>query len=207
MIRVGLCIGRKITSNVSLLYFRVKFTILYHGLFYLFYFQPSVQPSCLPTTATAHYILLYLCFVFFLCSVPKLQKWFGHPLYVLKMDCEGCEYVLADDVLNHNPHFFDYIYQFNIEIHTPNAIMTQDEHTYGLGRLYRILKLSGMLLQDYDEGFCANWQLRRGFQPSLLKTKFPTHPGCQSFLFTRNISYSEFIHKLHRNHKKTPHVA
>lgn len=129
----------------------------------------------------------------------RLRSWFGHPLYALKMDCEGCEFVLANDILDHNPHFFDFVYQFNIEIHTPKPIMTKDEYSYDLGRMYRLLRRSGLELHDFDEGTCAVWQLRKGYQLTLISSSFPQYPGCQSFLFARNVTYMHWLHGLKKN--------
>lgn len=136
-------------------------------------------------------------------SVPKLRLWLDHPLYALKMDCEGCEFVLARDILDHEPKFFDYVFQFNIEVHTPKPIMTLNEYSYDLGRLYRLLALSGLQLQQWDEGTCDRWMLRKGYQQLLIDSKFPQYPGCQSFLFARpNVTYTNWLRHLNKEAKE-----
>jgi len=132
-------------------------------------------------------------------SVPELRAWADHPLYALKMDCEGCEYSLAKDILQSDPRFFDRIFQFNIEVHTPRVYMTKNEHAYDLGRLYRLLNLAGMRLQHADNAYCAQHELRKGFQPLLKNSTFDCYPGCQSFLFARpDVTYATWLSEYHR---------
>lgn len=78
-----------------------------------------------------------------LWSVPALRKWVGHPLYALKMDCEGCEYSLGPDIMKDDIHFFDHVLQFNIEIHLPKMFAQTPEDVHNLGRLFRLIYLSG----------------------------------------------------------------
>lgn len=41
-------------------------------------------------------------------SIPALRQWLGHSrVAVLKMDCEGCEYSLGEDIENEDPMLFD----------------------------------------------------------------------------------------------------
>ena len=59
-------------------------------------------------------------------SVPSLRRWLGNRnLFALKMDCEGCEYSLADDIITEDIHFFRHVYQFNLEIHVPRILQTR----------------------------------------------------------------------------------
>jgi len=54
-------------------------------------------------------------------SVPNFKKKMNHKFIgVLKMDCEGCEYSLGDDILNDDPEFFYNVNQFAVEIHIAN---------------------------------------------------------------------------------------
>lgn len=116
-------------------------------------------------------------------SVPHLRKWLGHPLYALKMDCEGCEYSLADDILREDPLFFRHVYQLNIEIHIPRSFMSLDS-VYSLGRLYRLLTLANMKLVHVDDGKCGPKDQRGGCQDLIIQAGIPCVPGCRSYLFS-----------------------
>jgi hypothetical protein len=116
-------------------------------------------------------------------SVPRLRKWFGHDLYVLKMDCEGCEYSLAYDVAAEDPLFFRHVQQLNIELHLPKTFMSSDKHVYGLGRLFRMLHLAGLHLVHHDSGECSPADQAAGCHEMFLTTGFPCAPGCISLLF------------------------
>ena len=118
-------------------------------------------------------------------SVPAFRKWYGHYLYVLKMDCEGCEYALARDILQDDPSFFHYILQFSIEIHTPKTFMQSYNDIYLLGRLYRLLQEAGLQLVHVDSGSCHPKLEREGCFNLLAETGFLCNPGCRSYLFAR----------------------
>lgn len=126
-----------------------------------------------PTTSTYH-------------SVPKLRKQLGHPLFALKMDCEGCEYSLAQDILADDPDFFLSILQFSFELHLPRAFANTEEDVYSLGRLFRLLQLSGMRLVHVDDGRCGHDTQRQGCHELLDSIGFPCEPGCRSYLFAHN---------------------
>ncbi len=121
-------------------------------------------------------------------SVPELSKWYGHPLFALKMDCEGCEYSLAQDILRDEPYFFDNVLQLNIEIHTPVMFATSSQHVYDLGRLFRLIYLSGMSLIHVDGGTCHPNDEAKGCDKAMKDIHFPCLPGCQSYLFSHNVT-------------------
>lgn len=116
-------------------------------------------------------------------SVPKIRKQYGHPIYALKMDCEGCEYSLASDILADDPNFFQGILQFNFEIHLPRSFARTDKDVYNLGRLFRLIYDSGMRLVDVDDGACGPQDQKLGCHPLLASVNFPCEPGCRSYLF------------------------
>ena len=65
----------------------------------------------------------------FFMSPPLLAKLVAPgnmPIPVLKMDCEGCEYALYDDVIQHDPSFFMRVDQFVIEVHLSKSIGAAD---------------------------------------------------------------------------------
>ena len=119
-------------------------------------------------------------------SVPSLlQVWKAPFLHVLKMDCEGCEYQLAYDVMQDDPNFFHRILQLNIEIHLPKAYMKSDVEAKGLAKLYRLLTAAGLHLIHMDEGKCSNNDQKAGCSSRIVAAGIPCVPGCQSFLFSR----------------------
>eukprot|EP00775_Hariotina_reticulata_P000977 gene977-1305_t len=83
----------------------------------------------------------------FYTSVPGLRRWQNHSrVEVLKMDCEGCEYSLARDILQEDPTFFDHIGQFAVEVHYSKLWMKGKEELYGMASLLQLLRASGMQL-------------------------------------------------------------
>lgn len=118
-------------------------------------------------------------------SVPALRKWWGHDLFALKMDCEGCEYALARDVMVDDPHFFSRVTQVSIELHLPRTFMTSSDEVYALGRLYQLMHEAGLVLAHADDGDCGPDDKLTGFQPLLIESNFPTEMACRSFLFVK----------------------
>lgn len=127
-------------------------------------------------------------------GVPTLRiKKFDHPLFALKMDCEGCEYSLAHDIIQDNPNFFATVLQFNFEVHLPKAFASKDQHIYDLGRLFRLIYLSGMELIHYDNGLCGAKQAATGCHDLLKGINFPCNPSCRSYLFSHKFeNYAEW---------------
>jgi len=60
------------------------------------------------------------------------------------MDCEGCEYSLARDVLQEDPKFFDHVGQFAVEVHFSKKWMKGKEELHALASLLQIMKESGL---------------------------------------------------------------
>ena len=83
-------------------------------------------------------------------SMPRLRKWYGHPLSILKMDCEGCEYALAETIERDDPNFFRHVSQFSVELHLPSYFMRSDDDVYRLGRLLRLIRQSGLRFVHHD---------------------------------------------------------
>lgn len=133
-------------------------------------------------------------------SIPKYRQEYGHPLYALKMDCEGCEYSLAEDILRDDPNFFLAVLQLNIEIHLPRTFASTDQDVYNMGRLLRLIYLSGMKLIHVDSGQCGPKDQALGCHDLLQRVNFPCDPGCRSFLFTHNYlnlhTWKEVYHRM-----------
>jgi hypothetical protein len=123
-------------------------------------------------------------------SVPGLAKLFNmHKLAVLKMDCEGCEYALARDIIIEDPYFFHRVEQFAVEIHVGKFLMTSKEHLQNYGRLLKLLIDAGLELQDASLAPCSPEDENKGCYPGLVENGYPCKFGimCQNLLFARKV--------------------
>jgi hypothetical protein len=123
----------------------------------------------------------------------ELQQLLHNPLYVLKMDCEGCEYVIARDVLKYDANFFDKVYQLNVEVHAPRRYLNDSTDAHSLGQLYYLLHKAGLRLTHNDGRGCGKNVQAGGCVRELKDAGFPCAPGCQSFLFGRNESFVDWM--------------
>merc|ERR1719199_1107648 len=69
-------------------------------------------------------------------------------LTLLKMDCEGCEYALANDITNDDPKFLHGIDQFVLEAHVDNRFMTSVDHLKQYDKLLALIEDAGLELMD-----------------------------------------------------------
>lgn len=121
-------------------------------------------------------------------SIPGIFTWTKFPrLSVLKMDCEGCEYSLARDVLLEDPKFFSNVDQLAIELHVSKQWISTHEHLYSLGLLFNLLDDAGLSLQDAQIGGCALHHETMGCMDELVAVGYPCGIGnsCQNLLFAR----------------------
>lgn len=89
-------------------------------------------------------------------SVPALKKFLKlSKINVLKMDCEGCEYALARDILEEEPNFFDHVDQFSFEVHLTKVWMEDTETLYYFALLLKLLDDAGLKLQHSVRGSCS----------------------------------------------------
>jgi hypothetical protein len=124
----------------------------------------------------------------FLASLPMLAKALLIPkLQVLKMDCEGCEYALADDILESDEQFLDRVDQFAIEIHTSKLIAKTRDHALALGRLYVLLHEAGFELVDATLIYCNAEHEALGHQDEFVAVGYPhdRNAYCQNLLFAK----------------------
>jgi len=106
-------------------------------------------------------------------------------LNILKMDCEGCEFQLYDDVIAEDPAFFTKVGQFAIEIHISKFWIKNDTYVEKLGALFHLLFVSGLDLAHAAITHCAPFHESTGF-PSLLKEiGYPSEGHCHNYLFGR----------------------
>lgn len=96
-------------------------------------------------------------------SVPALRNLLGHEhVTVLKMDCEGCEYSLARDILDHDPAFFSHVDQFAVEVHYSKRWMKTKAHLHSLAALVELLEDAGMDLVHFDLTGCSGIEQAKG---------------------------------------------
>lgn len=121
----------------------------------------------------------------FIANVPLLKKALGiKHLHVLKMDCEGCEYGLARDVIKDDPTFFNHIDQVALETHTARQWLNTTETVYYYGVLMKLLSNAGLILQDVRAASCAPVHTATGCWDDI-KFLCGNPNRCQSYLFAR----------------------
>ena len=121
-------------------------------------------------------------------TVPGLKKFLGHDrIDVLKMDCEGCEYALAQDILLEDPGFLHAVDQLAIEIHVSRQWLKTEAHAHHLGMLYALTKDAGLRLAETVFGGCHPDHEAPGCHPVLQAAGFPCQSGkmCNNLLFAR----------------------
>lgn len=126
--------------------------------------------------------------VWYLANLPLLAKaLFIDKLHVLKMDCEGCEYALADDILKDDEFFLDKVDQFAIEVHTTAMIAKTRDHALALGRLYHLLQEAGLVLVDAAVQYCNDEHATYGHQEEFIAVGYPhtRNDYCQNLLFAK----------------------
>jgi len=108
-------------------------------------------------------------------------------LDVLKMDCEGCEYYFGKYLEENDPHFFDNVGQFNLEIHGLRKWAKTPAHVESLGLLLHFVYSSGLSFIDVEKGRCGPQNTREyGVIPEMRQFTFISrYYGCTNFLFAR----------------------
>lgn len=125
---------------------------------------------------------------FLTSSMPGLRRWLKHDyIDVLKMDCEGCEYSIARDVLAEDPDFFHRVGQFAVELHVGKYDMKTEEYIYSTAMLFKLLEEAGMELQHQFVVPCSGEQEAAGCWDSLHDIGLPCRGGkqCHNYLFAR----------------------
>jgi hypothetical protein len=127
-------------------------------------------------------------------TIPALRMLLGHDhVTVLKMDCEGCEYSLARDVLEQDPDFFKHVDQFAVEVHYSKRWMKTKNHLHALAALIELLENAGMDLVHFEAGGCSPEAQATGIIPeveTLELIKSVRRPDgrdlhCHNYLFAR----------------------
>jgi len=123
-------------------------------------------------------------------SMPALRKWLGHShVTVLKMDCEGCEYSLGEDIALEDPAFFTHVDQFAVEVHVSKHWLETQNALYSLGLLFYFLEEAGLRLQHAEILGCDPKKERTGCMDELVEMGYPCGLGksCHNYLFARHV--------------------
>lgn len=124
----------------------------------------------------------------FTTSIPALRRLFKHDyVSVLKMDCEGCEYSLAEDVHTDDPDFFNHIGQFTVEVHFSRKWCRSVRELNSFAKLLEMLQHAGLKLVEATVTTCAPEDQATGVLPELASRKgLRLDEGhCHNYLFAR----------------------
>lgn len=123
-------------------------------------------------------------------SVPSLRKFLNlHKINVLKMDCEGCEYSLARDIVLEegiSSDFFHRVDQFSLEVHMSKVWVDDKETFYYLGLLYKLMDEAGLKLRQFSIDHCSPTDESVGCMPEFMAVGYPACPAvCHNYLFAK----------------------
>eukprot|EP00928_Gymnodinium_smaydae_P032585 TRINITY_DN23557_c0_g1_i1.p1 TRINITY_DN23557_c0_g1~~TRINITY_DN23557_c0_g1_i1.p1 ORF type:complete len:475 (-),score=60.37 TRINITY_DN23557_c0_g1_i1:389-1813(-) len=114
-------------------------------------------------------------------------------LDVLKMDCEGCEYTIADYVLCKgrfahacDRNFFHKVDQFALEVHTMDSMLLTERHGLNLGKLFWLLNEAGLSIIHSHYLSCG--EVPPKCPDILRKAGYPcvgAEGQCHNYLFAR----------------------
>mgnify|MGYP006093067287 CR=1 FL=1 len=120
---------------------------------------------------------------------------------LLKMDCEGCEYRLYDEVANEADWtFFERVDQLVLETHLPRKYAANDDEFLQYGKLLALLVRAGHRLESLEAAYCggggqfmgltplvaaSGYYRRHTDQPPLGNGKIRTELHCENLLFVR----------------------
>mmetsp|Transcript_4341 Transcript_4341/g.6760 ORF Transcript_4341/g.6760 Transcript_4341/m.6760 type:complete len:334 (+) Transcript_4341:118-1119(+) len=127
-------------------------------------------------------------------SVPSVKRFLNiERITVLKMDCEGCEFSIARDILNEEPTFFQKVDQFTFEAHLNKNWLNDKESLYYFGMLFKLLHEAGLEVMGTSIGGCGPLD-DKGYMKELANIGYPNHwarrgigrRSCHEYLFARN---------------------
>lgn len=122
-------------------------------------------------------------------SLPALRRWLKHEnVAVLKMDCEGCEYSLGEDIMTEDPDFFSHVDQFAVEVHVSRRWLNSVDTLWSLGTLFQVLETAGHELQQATITSCNPTDEELGCLSQLKEMGYPCggNRSCHNYLFAKN---------------------
>ena len=119
-------------------------------------------------------------------SPVDLRHELGHTrVDVVKMDCEGCEYALVQNMRVSDPSFLGRVDQLILEVHISRKWISSPTHLRNLGLLYHLLFQEGFNLLHADLTHCAPDDEATGCPQELIKIGYPCYAHCHNYLFAR----------------------
>jgi hypothetical protein len=107
-------------------------------------------------------------------SMPKLRYWLGvEHINIIKLDCEGCEFALARDILREDPDFLSHVDQISIETHVTRTWLNSREGLYYFGLHFALLEEAGFRLEWSHIFGCSKRHEVEGCLPELERFGFP----------------------------------
>lgn len=106
-------------------------------------------------------------------SVPSMAKALriGH-IRALKMDCEGCEFALGEDIWNEDCRFFERVDAFHVELHLCKGMMQPDGEDK-IGLLFALLRRAGFVALSDETTPCGT-----GKTPAMKLQHWAENPLC-----------------------------
>lgn len=129
----------------------------------------------------------------FTTSMPKLRYWLGvEHVDIIKLDCEGCEFALARDMLREDPYFLHHVDQISIETHVTRTWLNTREELYYFALHFALLEEAGFRLEWSDVFGCSKRHEVEGCHPDLEKYGFPC--GYTNFPHRKNVVKGRSCH-------------
>lgn len=121
-----------------------------------------------------------------LTSMPMLFQLFvgeHERLSILKIDCEGCEYAIAEHVAAEFPRLFARVDQLAIEVHLAKKWWRDEHDAFHLGMLLEMLHREGLILQHVERDACGEVDEMSGCADTPLFCA--PKAMCHNYLFAR----------------------
>lgn len=108
-------------------------------------------------------------------------------LAVLKLDCEGCEYAIANAVATEYPRLFAHVDQVTMEVHVSRKWMHDTDDMFRLGMLFHMMMREGLQLQHATTDACGAQDEAAGCLPEFVASGMTCvrHAMCHNYLFAR----------------------
>jgi hypothetical protein len=108
---------------------------------------------------------------------------------ILKMDCEGCEHYLYDEIIRNDRDFFERVDQFAVEFHASKSLgMAAKRDALAWGKLLVMLQKAGHRLQTVSIVHCGKDDQDSGTTDELITSGYirPGDGHCHNYLFARS---------------------